>query len=43
MIIDFRSKNSNTNLQRIFVEVITQQTLFHCFYFPVKKQKPKLH
>ena len=43
MIIDFRSKNSNTNLQRIFVEVITQQTLFQCFYFPVKKQKPKLH
>ena len=43
MLIDFRSKNSDTNLQRIFVEVITQQTLFHCFYFPVKKQKPKLH
>ena len=43
MIIDFRSKNPNTNLQRIFVEVITQQTLFHCFYFPVKKQKTKLH
>ena len=43
MIIDFRSKNPNTNLQRIFVEVITQQTSFHCFYFPVKKQKPKLH
>ena len=43
MISDFRSKNSNTNLQRIFVKVVTQQTLFHCFYFPVKKQKPKLH
>ena len=43
MISDFISKNSNTNLQRIFVEVITQQTLFHCFYFPVKKQKTKLH
>ena len=43
MIIDFRSKNPNTNLRRIFVEVITQQTLFHCFYFSVKKQKTKLH
>ena len=43
MIIDFISKKSNTNLQPIFVEVITQQTLFHFFYFPVKKQKTKLH
>ena len=29
MIIDFRSKNANTNLQWIFVEVINQQTWFH--------------
>ena len=29
MIIDFRSKNANSNLQPIFVEVISQQTWFH--------------
>ena len=29
MVIDFRSKNANTNQQRIFVEVINQQTKFH--------------
>ena len=29
MIIDFRSKNANTNLQRIFVEVKNQQTWLH--------------
>ena len=28
MVIDFRSKNGNTNLQRIFVEVINQETWF---------------
>ena len=34
MVIDFRPKNRNTNLQRIFVEVINQQTWFHlCFLF----------
>ena len=34
LIIDFRSKNRNTNLQRILVEVINQQTWFHlCFLF----------
>ena len=44
MIIDIRSKNANTNLQRIFVEVINQQTWFHsCFHFAVKKQKAKPH
>ena len=44
MIIDFRSENGNTNLQRIFVDVINQQTWFHsCFHFAVKNQKTKLH
>ena len=44
MIIDFRSENANTNLQRIFVEVIRKQTWFHpCFHFAVKKPKNKLH
>ena len=45
MVIDFRSKNANTNLQRIFVEVIhiNQQTWFHGSFFEVKKQKTKLH
>ena len=32
MVIDFRSKNANTNLQRIFVEVKNEETWFHlCF------------
>ena len=44
MIIDIRSKNANTNLQRIFVEVINQQTWFHSFFpFAVEKQKAKPH
>ena len=45
MVIDFRSKNANANLQRIFVEVIyiNQITWFHGCFFEVKKQKTKLH
>ena len=43
MVIDFRSKNANTNQQRLFVEVINQQTQFHGCFFVVKKQKTKLH
>ena len=44
MVVDFRSKNANTNLQRIFVEVIhiNQQTWFHRSFFEVKKQKRSL-
>ena len=34
MIIDFRPKNTNINLQWIFVEVINQKKWFHlCFLF----------
>ena len=29
MGIDFRSKTENTDLQRIFVEVVNQETWFH--------------
>ena len=32
MIIDFRSKKSNTNLQRTFVEVINEPTWFVLFF-----------
>ena len=32
MVFDFRSKNADTNLQRIFVEVKNEETWFHlCF------------
>ena len=43
MIIDIRSRNANTNLQQIFVEVISQQTWFHSrFHFAVINQKTQL-
>ena len=40
MVIDFRSKNANTNLQRIFVEVKNEGTWIHlCFFILWLKSK----
>ena len=39
MVIDFRFQNANTNLQRLFVEIINQQIWFHRCFLKLKSKK----